>query len=111
MLGCGLRPNTSMHAVEELVAPPYLFGDPLRYTLVAEDGSRLQKTYTTHGFVGWAQRYDRIADLLGAPDLRKGPVLQAECYLLEASRLFECARDVLVRDPLAFVEHQALPPR
>ena len=108
MLGCGLRPNTSMHAVEELVVPPYLFGDPLRYTLVAEDGSRLQQTYTTHGFVGWTQRYDRIADLLGAPDLRTGAVLEARCHLLEASRLFECARDILVRDPLAFVEHQPL---
>ena len=24
-LGCGLKPNTSMHAVEELVEPPYLY--------------------------------------------------------------------------------------
>ena len=26
MIGCGLTPNTTMHAVEEYVRPPYLFG-------------------------------------------------------------------------------------
>src|SRR5690606_7869867 len=31
MLGCSLRPNTSMHGVEELVEPPYLFGPDVPY--------------------------------------------------------------------------------
>lgn len=104
MLGCGLRPNTSMHSVEELVVPPYLFGEPLTYTLVAADGARSSRPYTTHGFQGWDQRYDRIAQLLGAPDLRVGMVLDATCHLLEARRLFECALDALRADPLFFVE-------
>ncbi|MDZ4184357.1 MAG: AAC(3) family N-acetyltransferase [Desulfuromonadales bacterium] len=26
LLGCGLRPNTTMHALEEIADPPYLFG-------------------------------------------------------------------------------------
>ena len=43
MLGCGLAPNTSMHAIEELVAPPYLFGEPLVYTMVLEDGTRMDR--------------------------------------------------------------------
>ena len=38
MLGCGLQPNTSMHAIEEMVKPPYLFGPPLTYHLVLADG-------------------------------------------------------------------------
>jgi aminoglycoside 3-N-acetyltransferase len=104
MLGCGLRPNTSMHSVEELVVPPYLFGPPLTYTLVAEDGTRTSKRYTTHGFEGWEQRYDRIQQLLGAPDLRVGMVLDATCHLVEAARLFECAQDTLQGDPLYFVD-------
>jgi aminoglycoside 3-N-acetyltransferase len=104
MLGCGLRPNTSMHAVEELVVPPYLFGEQLTYTLVGEDGRQARKAYKTHGFVGWEQRYDRIQRLLGAPDLRAGMVLDAECYLLEAARLLASALEALRRDPLFFVD-------
>jgi aminoglycoside 3-N-acetyltransferase len=104
MLGCGLAPNTSVHAIEELVTPPYLFGAPLLYTLVPEDGTRTEGLYTTHGFAGWEQRYDRIGELLAAPGLRAGTVLRARCHLLEASSLWECALNALRRDPLAFVE-------
>jgi len=104
MLGCGLAPNTSMHAVEEVVIPPYLFGAPLQYSLVLVDGTTRDKVYSTHGFAGWVQCYDRIGELLGAPDLRAGPVLQARGHLLEASSLWECALETLRGDPLAFVE-------
>jgi aminoglycoside 3-N-acetyltransferase len=104
MLGCGLRPNTSMHSVEELAVPPYLFGEPLTYTLVGSDGTRTSKPYRMHGFLGWEQRYDRIRQLLGAPDLRVGMVLGATSHLLEARRLFECALDTLRADPLYFVD-------
>lgn len=106
MLGCGLEPNTSMHAVEELVAPPYLFGEPLLYSLLLEDGTQTVRQYTTHGFAGWRQRYDRIEGLMRAPGLRVGTVLGARCHLLEASSLWECALDALRGDPLAFVERQ-----
>jgi aminoglycoside 3-N-acetyltransferase len=104
MLGCGLRPNTSMHAIEELAPPPYLFGDPIEYTLVREDGSRVEKTYRPHGFGGWRQRYDRVESLLGAPDLRVGKVLQARAHLLDAAALHGAALAALRRAPLAFVE-------
>jgi aminoglycoside 3-N-acetyltransferase len=104
MLGCGLEPNTSMHAIEELVVPPYLFGDPLVYTMVLEDGSRVERMYTPHNFVGWKQRYDRIGEMLEAPALRVGNVLGARCHLLEAARLWERALEALQDEPLAFVE-------
>ena len=104
MLGCGLRPDTSMHAIEELVVPPYLFGEPILYTLVREDGTRSAKLYRPHGFAGWKQRYDRIEALLGPPGLRTGRVLEAQAHLLEAASLWETALAALRRDPLAFVE-------
>ncbi len=107
MLGCGLRPNTSMHAVEELVVPPYLFGPKLRYTLVRQDGTPLTRDYLAHGFLGWKQRYDRVRGLLSAPDLRTGTVLAAPCHLLEASALWGHALAALRRDPFAFVEPDA----
>lgn len=104
MLGCGLRPNTSMHAVEEMVVPPYLYSDPIDYSLVPAGEPERVQTYTPHGFRGWAQRYDRVEAYLSPPALRTGPVLAAQAHLLEAAALWEAVLPALRRDPLAFVE-------
>lgn len=106
MLGCGLRPNTSMHGIEELVEPPYLYGDPLVYRLVLEDGAVIEKEYVRHNFRGWEQRYDRIANVLAAPHLREGGVLAAQAHLIEAAALWEAAEAALRRDPLYFVDQE-----
>ncbi len=103
MLGCGLKPNTSMHAIEELVEPPYLYGPPLTYTLIREDGSRLVKTYPPHDFTGWEQHYERVQDILPPSALKRGPVLEAEAWLIESVVLWEYALSALRRDPLCFV--------
>lgn len=104
MLGCGLRPNTSMHGIEELVEPPYLFDGPLTYALITADGRSTERTYTTHGFDGWVQRYDRVAQILAPPDLRTGAVLMARCHLIEAAALWEAVLEALRKDPLTFVD-------
>ena len=104
MLGCGLRPNTSMHGVEELVEPPYLYGTTLTYRLVDEDGRRYEANYRRHGFAGWRQRYDRIAGVLSEPDLRSGPVLASQTWVIEASGLWRAGEACLHRDPHFFVE-------
>ena len=106
MLGCGLRPNTSMHAVEELVEPPYLFGGTLAYRLVGWDWGVTEAIYRVHGFRGWRQRYDRVADVLGEPGLRRGRVLAADVDLIETTALWEAALTALHRDPLCFVERR-----
>jgi len=108
MLGCGLRPNTSMHAIEELAMPPYLFNGPLDYVLVQAGGVRIEKTYTTHGFEGWTQRYDRVAQVLEAPHLVQGPVLQATAHLIEARALWERVLSVMAHDPLYFVDRRPI---
>ena len=56
-----------------------------------EDGATIAKTYTPHNFHGWTQRYERVAQLLDSPRLRRGPVLGAEAFLLEASELWKAA--------------------
>jgi aminoglycoside 3-N-acetyltransferase len=106
MLGCGLRPNTSMHAVEEMVVPPYLFGGPLAYRLVGWDWGVTEAVYRVHGFQGWQQRYDRVADVLDGPSLRRGRVLAADVYLIEAAAMWKAALAALRRDPLVFVERR-----
>ncbi len=96
-----------MHAIEELVVPPYLFDPPVEYRLVLQDGKTIRKTYTPHNFHGWAQRYDRVGEILGSPGLRQGRVLQAEAWLIEAEVLWDAALAALKRDPCCFVERLA----
>jgi len=104
MLGCGLLPNTSMHAIEEIVVPPYLFSDPRTYVLVDEEGRSREVVHTPHGFDGWRQRYDRVAQVLAEPGLREGTVLKAGVHLIEARALWAGALEALRGDELFFVE-------
>ncbi|MEW6753243.1 MAG: AAC(3) family N-acetyltransferase [Candidatus Latescibacterota bacterium] len=103
-LGCGLRPNTSMHGVEELVEPPYLFSGTMACQVELEDGRWIEVECRRHGFAGWAQAYDRIAAELGPAQLRCGSVLQATAHLLEARTVWQRGEECLRRDPYHFVE-------
>jgi aminoglycoside 3-N-acetyltransferase len=103
-LGCGLRPNTSMHGVEELVEPPYLYADELDYQVVLEDGTQRMMRLRRHNFLGWEQRYDRLGPLMQANGLRVGPVLAATAHLVEAALMWEVAYAALRRAPLYFVD-------
>jgi aminoglycoside 3-N-acetyltransferase len=104
MLGCGLRPNTTMHAIEEYIPPPYLFGEPLTYTLTDDAGITFEKTYTPHHFAGFVQRYDRVAALLDSCQLVSGRVGMASAYLIDAQALYQQALAQLKRDPYFFVD-------
>mgnify|MGYP001424697884 CR=1 FL=1 len=104
MLGCGLGPNTSFHGIEELAPPPYLFGPEQVFTLVDEKGHSRQQTYTTHGFDGMKQRYERAAQILPPESLQTGKVLQATAHLIEARALWTHALAVLKAEPLFFVD-------
>ena len=104
MLGCGLCPNTSMHAIEEHVAPPYLFGDAVNYQLRFADGREVTQRYRTHGFSHYRQRYDRVSELLPPTALREGRCLQATVHLLDVRALWETSLAALRGDPYFFVE-------
>jgi len=105
-IGCGLRPNTSMHAVEERVEPVYLYGDDVDYQVILADGSQHRMVVRSHNFKGWKQRYDRLGQYLSAPDLRQRRVLLASCHLVEASSMWDAALTALREDPLSFVERR-----
>ena len=104
MLGCGLYANTLMHAIEELVEPPYLYADPIAYRLIHADGRVTAKTYRPHSFRYFDQRYDRVAGVLDEPALHRGRVLAAEMYLIDVPALWEAVLAALRRDPLYFVD-------
>lgn len=105
MLGCGLAPNTTLHAIEELVEPPYLFSSkPKIYTLIDAEGHTFKKSYRTHGFRNFEQRYDRVAEILPPPDLRVGFVGKATSHLIDAAALKGRALEKLRGDLHFFVD-------
>jgi len=106
-LGCGLKPNTSMHAVEELVEPPYLYNGWVDYRITLADGSDTTMRVRRHGFQGWAQRYDRIEAVMGKEGISAGQVLSAGCFLLEAPIFWRRAHQALRDAPLFFVDRVA----
>jgi len=103
MLGCGLRPNTSMHAIEELAEPPYLFGPSVRYRIAEAGGGVREKTYRRHGFTGYIQRYDRAAAILNESDHKTGFVLKSKAHVIESAALRTKALAALSKDPFYFV--------
>ena len=104
MLGCGLRPNTSMHAVEELVGPPYLFGPPIEYRVILATGEEIEITCKRHSFRGFTQRYDRLAEVMPAEGLTVGRALDATVHVIDARTMWRRAEATLREDPLYFVD-------
>lgn len=103
-LGCSTRSNTSMHGVEELIVPDYLFGEQVEYSLTNYDGKTYNAVYRTHGFSRTAQRYERAAALLSPGEIARGNVLAAECTLMSAAALWQKGKEALEQDSHYFVE-------
>jgi len=106
MLGCGLKPNTSMHGIEELVRTPYLFDPEMTFQLIDGNGVSINKVYRPHNFKGWEQRYDRVEKILDAAGLKKGNVLKAPSQLIEAKLLWEKSLVALRDNHLYFVDRR-----
>lgn len=108
-LGCGLKPNTSMHAVEELAEAPYLFDEMATYRVLLPDGREILMHSRKHGFIsrGLVQRYDRLALLLeGSAALKTGRVLQATLHIVEAVPMWDKAVAMIKQDPYFFVDKE-----
>ena len=104
MLGCELRPNTSMHGVEELSNPWYLLKDePVEFMLTDENGDVIYKKYLCHNFTGVIQRYDRIADVM---KVQSGKVLEATNHLISAKEMWEVADRKLREEEEYFRDHR-----
>ncbi|MCS5692843.1 AAC(3) family N-acetyltransferase [Cyanobium sp. FGCU-6] len=106
MIGCGLKPNTTMHAIEEYIAPPYLFGRIIQYSMIDKHGMPITKKYISHDFKGYAQRYDKIACDLKWPYLIRGTIGNAEACLIDCKELYIRALDRLKADPFYFVDRE-----
>ena len=104
MLGCGLGPNTSMHGIEELVEPPYLFGETTEFTMIHPDLHQTTMSCRRHDFAGFDQRYQRLGPLLKPGDLTVAKVLAATVHLIDAKAMWRAGLEAIRSDPLYFVE-------
>ncbi len=103
-LGCGMNCNTSMHAVEELSEPDYLFGEDFEYEITDKDGNKYKTACRAHGFKGVIQCYYRLADLLDVGELSVGNILKAECHLVKAVPMWEKADKKYREQPHYFID-------
>ena len=103
-LGCGTNCNTSMHAVEELSRPDYLFEDCYTYTMIREDGSSYEQRCYAHDFRGVSQVYRRMEDILTDAELQKGNILAASCHLMRCVPMWEKADAKYRENPHYFVD-------
>ncbi len=103
-LGCTTTPNTSVHGIEELVVPDYLYGEDIVYTITDNDGNTYTKKYHTHGFAHTEQRYERAELLLSPGEISRGKVLAADCTLMSAPALWHKVAEALRRDPHCMVD-------
>lgn len=104
-LGCGLEYNLSIHAIEELVEPNYLFGESIEYKIYNVNREKHYKTYKIHSFKDITKRYDKLEEILEEGiDYYKGDVLGGGCCLINAQTAWKKALKVLKNNPNFFVE-------
>ena len=115
-LGCSPDHNTSMHGVEETVEPMRFidFDRELVYRIIDENGRVIERPSFRHHFGrpdgAYRQRYARVLDLLDGNEARRGQVLDADCFLLDARAVWKKGREAMLRDPYCFVEWTPLQP-
>lgn len=104
LIGCGTKPNTSMHGIEEFVKVPYILSNVTRkYVLIDENGTKSEKDFYYHYIRqnGYAQRYDRLENLM---TFKKGKILQAECNLIDSKTMWDVAVKKLREDAYYFTD-------
>ncbi len=106
MVGCGLKPNTTMHGIEELIETPYVLEKhKTKYHIKAGD-EEWDKEYFAHWFSDddgyhYAQRYDRVEDIM---KIEKKEFLDTFIYIIPADELREKAGNMIKKNPLYFVD-------
>jgi len=105
MLGNPLETNTTMHGVEEMVVPPYLYSKNNDYELTTSSGEKLVQGYLRHGFTDAVeQRYERIVNLLDKNECKTGKVLNASCTVMDAAAVWTKGLKKLREDIFYFVD-------
>ncbi|MDT2831117.1 AAC(3) family N-acetyltransferase [Vagococcus carniphilus] len=105
MLGAPFARNTSLHGVEEMVLPEYLFNYNYDYKMILENKETITMNVLRHDFNGFEQRYDRILDILEeGTDYQVGQVLNGRSCVMNAPAVWDKALIKYREDMLYFTD-------
>lgn len=105
MLGCGLKPNTFMHYVENINRVPYReVSSIIPMHLTDADGRTFLKEIHMPDMRMYVQRYDRITQVLSENEMHSRNVLSADAFFIDANSLLQKASIALKKDPFFFVD-------
>jgi len=110
MLGCSLRSNSFMHAMEEVAEVSYVLTGYHYFRMTDGEGREITKGIRRHYFNRpdgrVVQRYDRSLDVLDASagDYTQGEVHGAPCVLIRSAALQEKAVARMKEDETYFVD-------
>jgi aminoglycoside 3-N-acetyltransferase len=105
MLGCGLKPNTFMHLVENLFQAPYRITKyQVDFIMINEHYALIKKSMELPDMKNYVQRYDRIIDVLDASECKEVMILNAKSYIIDAHSLLNKAGNAIQNNPFYFVD-------
>jgi aminoglycoside 3-N-acetyltransferase len=105
MLGCGLKPNTFMHLVENLNKVDYRQTEyNVDFEIIDKSGNKRIQKVELPDMSNYIQRYDRVESILAGDDLIQANILNAKSYLIDANKLLEKATEILKDNPHYFVD-------
>lgn len=106
MLGAPFARNTSLHGVEEMILPDYLFTTTYDYEVTLANGEKITMPSLRHDFSRHTQRYDRVLDILAPEDYQVGQVLQGTSCVMNAKAVWEKALAKYKEDLYYFVDEK-----
>ncbi|MEG0691476.1 MAG: AAC(3) family N-acetyltransferase [Oscillospiraceae bacterium] len=105
MMGCGLRPNTFIHGIENVAKAPYReIKYIVQYTMEDAYGNSISYEGHLPDMSQFDQRYDRVTQILSHPDIKRFSLLQAESYLIDSQALMSAGVKAIKEDPYYFVD-------
>ena len=106
MLGCKVGSNTSMHGVEESIPTSYVLNPEAKpYTIILPDRTYDIPFYRHHIHQnGYAQRYDRLTEVLDPAFMPCRTVHGAKSWLIDAPMMWKVGQETLRKNEFFFVD-------
>jgi len=105
MLGCGLKPNTFMHLVENLCKVKYRkLTNKITFTIRDYENNIIKKDLLMPESNNYYQMYDRIINILDHNELKKISINGEESFLIDAKQLLLKASLKIKEDEEYFIE-------
>lgn len=91
LLGAPFARNSSLHGVEEMILPDYLFTTNYDYAITLANKEKITMNVLRHDFSAHEQRYDRVLAILSEEDYQVGHVLNGPTCVMNARATWDKA--------------------